>query len=203
MTLTEVTPVALADLPVLALKSHLRLGSGFAEADLQEDLLASFLRAALAAIEARISKAILARSFELQLTRWATPAAQALPLAPVTMIEAVTLFTATGGAEVVDPSRYQLLPDSQRPALWPVSGSLPAIPGGGHALVRLTAGFGPWDAVPPDLAQAVLMLAAHYYEYRDDTGLKAGCMPFGVTALIERHRQMRLGGIGASDGVAQ
>ncbi|MEC7962778.1 MAG: head-tail connector protein, partial [Pseudomonadota bacterium] len=69
--------------------------------------------------------------------------------------------------------------------------------------VRLTAGFGPWDAVPPDLAQAVLMLAAHYYEYRDDTGLKAGCMPFGVTALIERHRQMRLGGIGASDGVAR
>ena len=55
------------------------------------------------------------------------------------------------------------------------------------------AGYGPtWAEVPADLAQAMLMLAAHYYEYRSDTALGAGCMPFGVTALIERYRQVRM-----------
>ena len=59
----------------------------------------------------------------------------------------------------------------------------------------MLAGYGPdWDDVPADLAQAVLMLAAHYYDYRQDMGLGAGCMPFGVTALIERHRPLRLSG---------
>jgi uncharacterized phiE125 gp8 family phage protein len=44
------------------------------------------------------------------------------------------------------------------------------------------------------MSQAVLMLAAHYHEYRYDTALDGGCMPFGVTALIERYRPLRLGG---------
>jgi len=38
----------------------------------------------------------------------------------------------------------------------------------------------------------VLLLAAHYYEYRDETALGEGCMPFGVSSLIERYRTVRL-----------
>ena len=37
------------------------------------------------------------------------------------------------------------------------------------------------------------MLAAHYYEYRNDTGLSDSCMPFGVTSLIQRYRPLRIG----------
>ena len=48
-----------------------------------------------------------------------------------------------------------------------------------------------------DLAQAVMLLAAHYYEYRDETALAEGCMPFGVASLIERYRIVRLYGGGA------
>jgi uncharacterized phiE125 gp8 family phage protein len=36
------------------------------------------------------------------------------------------------------------------------------------------------------------MLAAHFYEYRHETALGSGCMPFGVTSLIERYRPLRL-----------
>ena len=50
-----------------------------------------------------------------------------------------------------------------------------------------------WGGLPDDLAQAVMLLAAHYYEYRDDTALGEGCMPFGVSSLIERYRRVRLG----------
>ncbi|ADO42299.1 phage conserved hypothetical protein, phiE125 gp8 family [Ketogulonicigenium vulgare Y25] len=36
------------------------------------------------------------------------------------------------------------------------------------------------------------MLAAHYYEYRQDPALDGACMPFGVSALTERYRTLRL-----------
>jgi uncharacterized phiE125 gp8 family phage protein len=42
------------------------------------------------------------------------------------------------------------------------------------------------------MGQAALMLAAHYYDNRHDTALGPGCMPFGVTALLERYRPLRL-----------
>jgi uncharacterized phiE125 gp8 family phage protein len=59
-----------------------------------------------------------------------------------------------------------------------------------------------WGELPADLAQAVLMLAAHFYEYRQDTGLGRGCMPFGVSSLIERYRGLRLSlGAPSSRGV--
>ena len=63
----------------------------------------------------------------------------------------------------------------------------------GAIRVCFTAGYGPaWSDLPPDLAQAVMLLAAHYYEHREATALGAGCMPFGVTSLLNRYRPMRL-----------
>ena len=57
----------------------------------------------------------------------------------------------------------------------------------------IPAGFATgWDELPADLAQAVLLLAAHYYEYRNETALSDGCMPFGVTSLVQRYRPMRI-----------
>lgn len=61
------------------------------------------------------------------------------------------------------------------------------------AVVYFEAGYGAdWASIPADLAQAVLLLAAHYYEYRNETSLSDGCMPFGVSSLIERYKVMRL-----------
>ena len=71
---------------------------------------------------------------------------------------------------------------------------LPFIPPQGSVQVVFEAGLGEsWGAVPADLQQAVLMLAAHYYEYRHETRLGDGCMPFGVSSLIERYRPLRIG----------
>ena len=49
------------------------------------------------------------------------------------------------------------------------------------------------DFTSLNLAQAVLLLAAHYYDYRAETALGQGCMPFGVTSLIARYRPLRVG----------
>ncbi|MFU8863945.1 MAG: head-tail connector protein [Rhodobacterales bacterium] len=193
MMLTEDTMLPDALLPLAAFKAHLHLGTGFAETSLQDELLTGFLRAAMAAIEARIGKILLERDFTLTLTRWSSPTAQSLPVAPVQEVAAITLRDAEGGETIVATAQWRLEPDMQRPMVRATGGALPTVPTGGSAVVRFRAGMAAdWQGLPPDLAQAVLMLAAHFYEYRQETGLGSGCMPFGVTSLIERYRGLRL-----------
>jgi uncharacterized phiE125 gp8 family phage protein len=195
MNLVELTEAPAAALPVQTLREHLRLGSGFADDSLQDGLLAGFLRAAIAAIEGRTGKALLSRDFAQSVTEWARPDRQPLAVAPVVEIAAVRLTDANGAEASLPPSAWRLDRDgSARPALVPVGAFLPRVPIGGQATVTFTAGYGPeWADVPPDLAHAVLMLAGHYHDFRHDTALGPGCMPFGVTALIERYRPLRLG----------
>ncbi len=195
MMLVEVTSVPLAALPVAQFKAHLRLGTGFSDAGLQDALLESFLRAALSAIEGRTGKILIERDFAWNLTAWREYDRQALPVAPVNAIIEMVLIDALSVESVVAPGLYRLVPDMQRPCVVALSGMLPSVPVNGSVRVGFMAGFGPdWADLPPDLQQAVLMLAAHYYEYRQDMSLGAGCMPFGVTALIERYRTVRLFG---------
>lgn len=194
MMLVEMTPVPQAALPIAAFKAHLRLGSGFTDDSLQDGLLEGFLRAALAAIEGQTGKVLLARPFEWTVTAWRGADRQALPIAPVNAITAFDLIDALGTVTAVPEAAWRLVPDMTAPLLVTLNTSLPVIASNGAARLRLTAGYGPtWAEVPPELAQATLMLAAHYYEYRHDTALGAGCMPFGVTALIDRYRPLRIG----------
>lgn len=198
MILTEETSVPLAALPVASFKDHLRLGTGFADDGLQDAVLESFVGAALAAIEARTGKALIARDFALTREAWSDHGCQPLPLAPVSAVTSIETLTVGGTATLWDGAAWRLIADMQRPAIEALGGAMPTIPDGGTGRIRFTAGFGPaFSDVPHDLAQAVMMLAAHYYEYRHDTSLDGGCMPFGVSALIERWRTIRLFGRGA------
>ena len=192
--LIEETTVPDAALPVDAFKAHLRLGSGFGQDDVQDAVLKSFLRAAMAAIEARTGKVLITRSFSWSLTFWRDASAQVLPVAPVGAVTRVALVARDGVATDVDTSVYWLERDAQRPRLRSAGSALPSIPSAGAVLIEFDAGFGAaWDDQPVDMQQAVLMLAAHYYEYRDDTGQADGSMPFGVSSLIERFKTMRIG----------
>ncbi len=180
-------------LPLAAFKAHLRLGTGFAESDIQEPVLKSFLRAAIATIEARCNKALLEREFSWSVTRWRDVSGEVLPIAPVQSITAVEIIDADGAVQTVDSATYGLQKDVQRPRLIARGSGLARIPSGSSAKLRFIAGFAAaWDDLPEDLAQAVFLLASHYYEYRDETSLARGCMPFGVQTLIERYRSMRL-----------
>ncbi len=199
MMLIEETTVPTGALPVAVFKEHLRLGTGFADDGLQDTLLESFLRSALAAIEARTGKALIERTFSWSVTRWRGGCEQALPIGPVSAVVGVTLVDRAGDQELVDAESYVLRPDMQRPVIAAVSGSLPAIPNAGSATIEMLAGFGPdWSDLPADLAQAVMLLATHYYEYRHEVQYDGGCMPFGVSALIERYRTVRLLGGGTA-----
>ncbi|GAB1479657.1 hypothetical protein MASR2M74_22220 [Paracoccaceae bacterium] len=198
MMLTELTSVPGAALPVQALKDHLRLGSGFTDDALQNGLIESYLRAAMAAIEGRIGKALIARTYKLVLEDWRQGNEQPLPVAPVSAIASVTVYDAANVATEIAANRWQLVADMARPKLAAVGVLLPVVPMDGRAEVVFTAGFGAvWSVVPADLAQAVLLLAAQYYENRHETGQAVG-LPKAVQVLIERWRTVRVLGGGAA-----
>ncbi len=180
-------------LPIEHFKAHLHLGSGFSEDAVQDQVLEGYLRAAISAIEGRTGQALYGRDFEWSLGAWQSQDSQQFPLSPVRTIYEIKIVKSNGDEISFDVSQFQIVTDSMSPVLRSLSGSLPTIPEGGKAVVRMYAGSAEqWSDVPPDLAQAVLLMAAHYYEYRSDLSLSRGCTPFGVTALIERYRTIRI-----------
>lgn len=195
MVLVELTSIDLSDLPIEAFKAHLRLGTGFADEDIQDEVLESYVRSAIAAIEARIGKMLLQRQVVWELTDWSETASQSLPVAPISNINSVTLTDRTGQETVLDDQLYHLERDTHRPRLVSAGTQLPTVPSGGSVQVAFEAGYGAaWLDVPPDLREAVFLLAAHYYEHRRDASGSSGLMPFGVMALLDAHRNIRVFG---------
>ncbi|MAC81248.1 MAG: hypothetical protein CML66_24680 [Rhodobacteraceae bacterium] len=193
MMLIEETTFADAALPVEEFKAHLKVGTGFADDTLQDETLISFLRAAIAAIEARTGKALLERNWAWTIHDWRNAEGEAFPVAPVGAIAEVVRTDVDGDDEALSLSLVRIEADMHRPLLRPRGTLLPGVPTGGSMTVRFSAGISAdWAGLPADLRHAVLMLATHYYEYRDDTALSDGCMPFGVTSLIQRYRSTRL-----------
>ncbi|WP_298358484.1 hypothetical protein [uncultured Litoreibacter sp.] len=193
MVLVELTSIDLSDLPMEAFKAHLRLGTGFDDDAIQDEVLESYIRAAMAAIEARIGKMLLHRQVVWELTDWADAASQPLPVAPVSQVSAVATIDRTGSEVAIAPSAYRLERDTHRPKLVGQGGALPSVPTGGTVQVTFDAGYGvAWLDIPPDLREAVFLLAAHYYENRRDCSGATGLMPFGIMALLDAHRNIRI-----------
>ncbi|MFT3689373.1 head-tail connector protein [Paenirhodobacter sp.] len=197
MMLREISVVPNSALPLDEFASHMRLGTGFSGAGGEDAALIAYLRAALAAIEGRTAKVLLSRDFTLSLAYW-RGSVQPLAVAPVSAVTEVRIVGADGTVTTVEPERYRLVRDLARPRLEGRGGMLPVLPEGATAEIDLTAGFGPeWSNLPVDLQQAVFLLATQYFELRHDGAAEISAMPFGVMALIERWRTVRvLGGRG-------
>lgn len=190
MDLTVLTPPDPAALPVAGFRAQLRLGTGFADDAAQDAELAGFLSAAVAVVEARTGKALLTRGLRLILPGWRWADAQALPVAPVSAITAVAMRDRDGAATPVDAGRYRLRTDRHRPQIMAAGVVLPQIPQGGQVEIDFTAGFGPdWADIPPELAQAVLLLAADYHAARSG---ERPDMPGAVAGLIAAWQPVRV-----------
>ena len=198
MMLIEETTIPSTALPVEEFKAHLRLGTGFADDSIQDAVLESFLRAAVAAIEARTGKILLEREFSWSITGWRDPDGQVLPVAPVSDLIEIALIDLQDNETILPAADYAIQEDMHQPRVVAINGCLPTIPSKHTAEVVFVAGFAQsFDGLPADLGQAVLMLAAHYYEHRNATDLAGSNLPYGVAVLLERYRSIRILGGGS------
>ena len=88
--LIEQTSVAASALPIAQFREHLRLGTGFSDAGLQDDLLETCLRSAISAIEARIGKALIEKRYLQSVSAWRDGDWHPISVAPV--VDVISVF---------------------------------------------------------------------------------------------------------------
>ena len=152
------------------------------------------LRAALATAEARTGKALFQRQFRWSFEDWRGHDRMAMPTAPLVSLDGVSLIHGDGSVTGLDTADFATIKDIHRPALLPKAAHFPTLATGTVVEILLTAGFGAtWSDVPPDLREAVLILAVDYFD--TPSGATLGVAP-AVLALLQRYRGLSLGRIG-------
>ncbi|MEM6904494.1 MAG: head-tail connector protein, partial [Pseudomonadota bacterium] len=114
-----------------------------------------------------------------------------LPVGPVASIDQVEIVSGDQTTSVT-PADLSLSTARTRQTLSGLGGlPLSPVPDGGRATLSFTAGYGPTGSdVPGPLRQAVLLLAAQFYENR--AGEEATALPGFVSALLQPYRPVRL-----------
>lgn len=193
MLLNEVSPPNLNPVPIRELAAQLRLAQGFSDDGSEDALLELYLRNATAVIERCTNGALIERQFTYRTARWNRNGHVHLPVGPVAMIDTFQIVQ-SGVATDLTSDQWVLEPGTRRQQVTgPGCGSLPVLPAGAVAELTFTAGYGPsWNELPDDLRHAVLMLASHYYENRDGEIEADNGLPFGLTAILDRHSAVRL-----------
>jgi uncharacterized phiE125 gp8 family phage protein len=193
MILTEASPAAVNPVPLDEFTAHLRMARGFDDDPTEDALLELYLRNATSVVEAQIGKALIRRSFKLQVSGWSRDGSLVMPVGPV---QAIASAGFVRGAEsiAISVAGWSVTAGTGRQRLTGAGGgALPQIPHGYLAELVFDAGFGDgWNDVPGELRHAVLMLAAHYFEnrYADSQGDPG--IPAAVEALLETQRPVRL-----------
>ncbi|WP_018147592.1 head-tail connector protein [Henriciella marina] len=183
MTLTVVTPPDGEAVSLSSAKSYLRLGH-----DGEDDLVASLIAGAVAAVEEAAGFCLLSRTLRETFLAWPQGLLRTSQLKlggrPVTSLVDVGLVDAEGVSTDIS-GRFGLEGDRicLRPGSW-----LPRIPPGGRVEIDFIAGFGAADDVPDDLKLAILIMIEAAYR----RGGSEGAMPDAAARLIDARREVRL-----------
>jgi uncharacterized phiE125 gp8 family phage protein len=162
--------------------------------DSEDLLIGGLIRAARAEVEAQTGMALIDQSWRLALDRWPHDGIVRLRRHPVKVILSVTVYGAEGEGAVLDPASYEIDLVSRPARLHVMSPPAPERRLNGIE-VDFTAGFGEAGTDVPDLLKrAVLMLVAHWYEFRAAFGAEHQpvSIPPGFDRLISGYRTGRL-----------
>lgn len=169
-------------------KAFLRVSS-----DAEDTLIGALITAARRMVEARTSRILMDQTWRLVRDAWPASGIIAAPVAPLREVSAARVKRLDGSFESLDLSAFTLNA-GRAPALITVDLSrvpLPLVRQGGIG-IDVLAGYGPNAAdVPADLAQAVRLLIAHFYEHRDTAGASSA-LPEAAEALLAPYRVVRL-----------
>ena len=187
MTLSLISPPAEEPVTLAEARAHLRL-----DAAEEDGLLSALVTAARTALEAETRCVFVTQYWRFTLDDWPSRPIE-LPLAPVAEVTAVKVALVSGAMLTIDPAFYEVDTRGEPPRIaarrgqaWP----MPATRLAGIE-VEFTAGYGAPAAVPQPLKQAILLLAAHWFESRAPIG-EGVELPLTVSALAAPYRRIRL-----------
>lgn len=177
-------PVTLAEV-----KAQLRLSHGSEDA-----LLNGLIRAAREDLERTTGLALIEQSWRLALDAWPRDGQVALLRHPVREILSVTAFGSEGEGALINPATYQV-DTLSRPARLHFSERPEPLRTMNGIEIDFSAGFGEAGTDVPDLLKrAILLLVAHWYEFRAtfDAGDQPVSYPSGYDRLLSGYRARRL-----------
>jgi uncharacterized phiE125 gp8 family phage protein len=179
MTLIRTVAPAVEPVTVAEAKAFLRIGTST-----EDDLLAGLVKAAREDLERATGLALIEQDWRLAVD--ALPASDLVKLRrhPVREILSVTAYGSEGEASLVDPADYQA-DLASRPARL-LFLARPAVARAMNGLeIDFRCGFGEAGPdVPDTLRRAILVLVAHWYEFR--AGYGPADQPVSYPALYER-----------------
>ena len=190
--LRVVTPPSVEPVSVAEVKAQARVDL----AD-EDTLIEGYIRAARETLERLLWRAFITQTLELTLDGWPEGSEIRLPRPPLQSVTAVRYTTEDGTLKTLDPALYVVDAASEpgrvvlkRGKSWPSETLVPAA----GVKVEYVAGYGDQASdVPEPIRQAILLLAAHWYEHRE--AVSDGRMvevPMGVWWLVE---PLRMAGV--------
>lgn len=177
-------PVTLAEV-----KAHLRLDHGG-----DDELLGGLIRAAREDVERTTGLALLDQSWRLVLDTWPRDGCVRIMIHPVREILSVTAYGSEGEASLINPAVYQADTVS-RPARVQFDGEPGALRAMNGIEIDFAAGYGEAGTDVPDLLRrAIVLLVAHWYEFRTSYGPgdQPVSYPVGYDRMLAPFRMRRL-----------
>ena len=159
-----------------------------------DDLIRALCVAARMIVEAETRRSLMPQTWRLVLDRWPRGNTIALVVAPLMSIAAVRVHDPSNVAQSLPASSWQIVGSPDDAQL--VFATMPVSLGRDHAGIEIDviAGYASAADVPQPLRQAILMLAARWYEHRgDDAVLSNASLPVAAAALVAPFRRLRLG----------
>ena len=177
-------PVTLSDA-----KAHLRL-----DHDSEDTLLSGLIRAARDEVEKSTGLALMDQSWRLALDRWPRNGRALIGKHPVKEILSVTAYGPDGEASLIDPDTYEF-DGLSRPARLHFNQPGARLRAMNGIEIDFTAGFGEAGPDVPDLLRrAILVLVAHWFEFRAafGPGDQPVSFPVGYERMLAGYRARRL-----------
>lgn len=174
-------------LSLVEAKNYLRIGH-----DADDALIASLISAARVQVETYTRRALITQTWRIVIDRWPSSGVIASPVSPLREVTAARVRGTTGEPEELDPDIF--MPNTaSSPGLIVFDAGRVLQPAQEVAGIEIDieAGYGAAADVPPPLVQAIRLLLARAYEYRERSE-EQGAMPEGIAALLAPYRVMSL-----------
>lgn len=189
MTLFRTAGPALEPVTLAEAKAFLRVSH-----DSEDALISGLIRAATEEVERSTGAAMIDQTWRLTLDDWPDSASVAVSRWPLKQVLAVTIYDADGNGAALEPSDWLADGEASPPRI-----HFERKPPPGQAIngieVDFVAGFGAAGPdVPDGLRRAMLMLVAHWFEFRSQVSPENQPVgyPQGYERLIANWKPRRL-----------